>query len=243
MDAGRRSEPAGTPLLQPGQTDTAQREQKMKQEYLDSISKSGLFRYLDKKYYEKAWEELNITVRKFSDRQRVYHQGEDVQRVGIVHSGLIQGEKFQEEGTAHLAHLYHRGETFAFEGAVSGGGTSPMDYTAAGETEVIFFDVKRIAESSFTEELMHGLLELLANDNIKKLYRIEMLSQRGLRDRLMMYFRIVSERNGSRTIKMTMNRQQMAYYLCVNRTALSHELNEMKREGIIEMSGKNITLL
>ena len=214
-----------------------------KTRYLESIEKTGLLRYLSPDDYEKVWEELRMAPHRFNDQQTVYLQGDVVNRVGIVHEGLIKGEKFHEEGSAHLAHMYTKGEAFAFVGALSGRKTSPMDFISEGESTVVFFDLEAIYSSTFERELMKGLTELLANDNIKKLYRIETLSQKGLRDRIMTYFRIMSDKNGSDVITVNMSRYQMAHYLCVNRSALSHEINEMQRDGLIEINKKRIRLL
>lgn len=211
--------------------------------YLESIKETGLFRHLDEVNYEKVWEELKMVPRKFEDRQTVYLQGDQVTRVGVVHEGIIKGEKFHEEGTSHLAHIYAGGEAFAFEGALSGKKTAPMDYISEGESTVIFFDIEAIYNCSFERELMKGLTELLANDNIKKLYRIETLSQKGLRDRIMTYFRILADKSGTDIIHLNMSRYQLAHYLCVNRSALSHEINEMQRDGIIKMDKKSIKIL
>lgn len=214
-----------------------------KAKYLVSVEKTGLLRYVSPENYEKVWEELRMAPRSFEDQQTVYLQGDVVNRVAIVHKGLVKGEKFHEEGTSHLAHMYASGEAFAFEGALSGRKTAPMDFISEGESTVIFFDLEAIYNSSFERELMKGLTELLANDNIKKLYRIETLSQKGLRDRIMTYFNILSDKSGTRIINVNMSRYQLAHYLCVNRSALSHEINEMQRDGLIEINKKRIKLL
>ena len=214
-----------------------------KAKYLESVEKTGLLRYLSPNDYDKVWEELRMASHKYDDQQTIYQQGDVVKRVAIVHSGLVKGEKFHEEGTSHLAHMYANGEAFAFEGALSGRKTAPMDFISEGETTVIFFDLEAIYNSSFERELMKGLTELLANDNIKKLYRIETLSQKGLRDRIMTYFRILSDKSGADTITINMSRYQLAHYLCVNRSALSHEINEMQRDGLIEINKKRIKIL
>lgn len=215
----------------------------MQVNYLESVERTGLFRHLKPEDHEKAWTELKMASHRFTDQQTIYLQGDKVRRIGIVHDGLVKGEKFHEEGDSHLAHMYAAGEAFAFEGALSGRKTSPLDFISEGETTVIFFDIDAIYTGSFERELMKGLAELLANDNIKKLYRIETLSQKGLRERILTYLRIQSDKNGSKTVNINMSRQQLAHYLCVNRSALSHEINEMQRDGIIKMDKKRITLL
>ncbi|HIU25464.1 MAG TPA: Crp/Fnr family transcriptional regulator [Candidatus Copromorpha excrementigallinarum] len=217
-------------------------DQIIKSEYIDSVSRSGLFKYLNKKDHERAWSELLMASRPYSDEQLILSQGEPVKRAGIVHQGTVRGEKLCLEGTSHVAYVYSKGEVFAFEGAVSGMKTSPLDFTAQGETTVIFFDVMKIFGGSFEKQLITGLMELLANDNIKKLYRIETLSQRRLRDRILTHLNIMSRKNGSDTFTLEMSREQLARYLCVNRTALSYELNQMKRDGLIDFRGKTFRI-
>lgn len=209
---------------------------------MESVSASGLFKYLKRADYEEVCAELRMAPHKYKDQETVYCQGAPVRRAGIVHSGLIRGEKLLVEGNSHLAYVYAKGDVFAIEGAVSGKKTSPLEYVSEGESLALFFDVQRIFSSSYEKLLIKGLLEVLANDNIKKLYRVEILSQKGLRERILAYLHIMSGHNDSQTFRINMSREQIARYLCVNRSALSYELNEMKREGIIDFTGRCFTL-
>ncbi|NLD18723.1 MAG: Crp/Fnr family transcriptional regulator [Clostridiales bacterium] len=214
----------------------------MEKKYLESVSASGLFKYLKPGDYENACAELRMAPHKYMDQETIYSQDAPVKRAGIVHNGLIRGEKLLAEGTSHLAYIYSKGDVFAFEGTVSGKKTSPLDYVSEGRSVALFFDVQKIFSSSYENALIKGLLELLANDNIKKLYRVEILSRRGLRDRILAYLHVMSGNIGSQTFRINMSREQIARYLCVNRSALSYELNEMKREGIIDFTGRIFTL-
>lgn len=210
---------------------------------LKSVAMSGLFKYLDKEAYQKAWNELNMIPRHYDSQQVIYGQDDLVFRPGIVHSGLVKGERLHVEGTSNLAYYYGRGEVFAFEGALSGKKTSPLQLTADDDTCVIFFDVQNIFNSTFEKLLVKGLMELLANDDIKKLYRIEILSKKGLRERILAHFYVLASKNNGCSFDLNMSQKQLARYLCVNRSALSYELNQMKREGIIILEKRRVTLL
>ncbi len=214
----------------------------MKEKYIESVAMSGLFKYLNKKDYEAAWSELNMAPHNYADQQVIYAQDDTVKRAGIVHSGLVKGERLHIEGTSSLAYYYAKGEVFAFEGALSGKRTSPLQITADDDTVVIFFDVQKIFNCSFEKQLTKGLMELLANDDIKKLYRIEVLSKKGLRDRIMTHFAMMANKNDGRSFTLNMSREQLAKYLCVNRSALSYELNEMKRDGLISFEGRRYVI-
>lgn len=214
----------------------------MNENYLKSIAMSGLFKYLREKDYEQAWRELNMAPRKYRRQQLIYGQDDVVKRAAIVHSGLVKGERLHPEGNSSLAYYYAKGEVFAFEGALSGKKTSPLQLTADDDTCVIFFDVQKIFSCSNDRLLLKGLMELLANDDIKKLYRIEILSKKGLRDRIMTHFRLMASKSDGHSFILNMSRDQLAKYLCVNRTALSYQLNEMKREGLIDFEGRRFII-
>ena len=77
--------------------------------------------------HKKAWQELSMASRSYSNEQLILGQGDPVRRAGIVHSGTVRGEKLHMEGSSHVAYVYTPGEVFAFEGAVSGIKTSPLD--------------------------------------------------------------------------------------------------------------------
>ena len=216
---------------------------RMNNGYLKSVAMSGLFKYLDETACRKAWDELNMMPRRYDSQQVIYGQDEPVFRPGIVHSGLVKGEHLHAEGASNLAYYYGRGEVFAFEGALSGKKTSPLQITADDDACVIFFDVQNVFNSTFERFLLKGLMELLAHDAIKKLYRIEILSKTGIRERIMAHFYVMASKTDGRSFALNMSQKQLAQYLCVNRSALSHELNQMKREGIIALEKRRVTLL
>ena len=84
---------------------------------------------------------------------------------------------------------------------------------------------------------------MLSDSNIKMAHKVEILAERGLRDRIMVYLNVLRSKAGGNTVTIKMSREQLAQFLCVNRSALSNELNKMKREGIIDFKGSRFTIL
>lgn len=125
----------------------------MKNEYLESVAMSGLFKYLDEKHFDQAWQELNMAPHNYSDQQIIYGQDDTVNRAGIVHSGLVKGERLHSEGTSSLAYYYAKGEVFAFEGALSGKRTSPLQITADDDTCIIFLMYRKSLQAHLNESL------------------------------------------------------------------------------------------
>lgn len=69
------------------------------------------------------------------------------------------------------------------------------------------------------------------------------LSRNGLRDRIMTYLSLQAQQKNTLSFNIPFSREEMAAYLCVNRSALSHELSMMRKEGWIDFSKNSFTLL
>ena len=66
------------------------------------------------------------------------------------------------------------------------------------------------------------------------MYKIDVLSKRTLQERVLTYLSVISEKKGKDTFDISMNQEQFAQYLCVNRSVLSKELNKMRQKGLID---------
>ena len=75
--------------------------------------------------------------------------------------------------------------------------------------------------------LCRSLLTLLSDDDLRKYYRLAILSQRGLRARILTYLVMQAERRGTPSFRIPFSREELARFLCVDRSALSHELSRM----------------
>lgn len=95
----------------------------------------------------------------------------------------------------------------------------------------------------FHEELEHKLPFLIINNTIQLNTRIEILTKKSIRDKLLTYFKILSNKKFSKTFKIPFTLTDLADYLCVDRSAMMRELSHLKEEGFIEKKGKQITLL
>lgn len=213
------------------------------QEYLDTLKNSGLLKEVGQEKREDAAKELDFQIRTYSKDEIIFFEGEPVDEIAVLHSGTVRGEKFHMEGNVDLMYIYRKGETFGAEAAVSRLKSSPLTYAANQETSVILIPFHTICQSAYADPVTRALLQILADDNIKKLYKIEVLSKRGLRDRIMTYLRIISQKAGSKIFSIHMDRMQFAQYLCVNRSALSYELNQMKRDGLIRFQKDRFEIL
>jgi CRP-like cAMP-binding protein len=219
------------------------KHQPLREEHMETIRRSGLLSGLAKGKDTEAVSQLGFQVKQLGAEEMAILEGDRVTDIMILHAGGIRGEKFHLEGNVDLMHMYQRGEIFGAEAVVSRFKTSPLTYIADKEAVILRVPFRSITQSEFSGDIMLALLRILADDNIKKLYKIETLSKRGLRERVMTDLRIISRKVGSPCFSIHMDRAQFAQYLCVNRTALSYELNQMKRDGLIDFQKDRFHIL
>lgn len=106
------------------------------------------------------------------------------------------------------------------------------------------FEKKCKKNCKMHEELLIGLPNLVLTKVSDLNLRIELLSKKTIRDKLISYFRILSEKNFSKTFTLPLSLTDLADYLSVDRSAMMREIKSLKNEGFIKKTDKNkITLL
>ena len=94
----------------------------------------------------------------------------------------------------------------------------------------------------FHKELEKNLPILIMNNTIKLNTRIELLTKKNIRDKLLTYFNLLSTRKLSKTFSLPFSLTDLADYLSVDRSAMMRELSHLKEEGFIEKKGNTFTI-
>ena len=105
------------------------------------------------------------------------------------------------------------------------------------------FEKKCKKSCKFHEELLIGLPNLVLTKVSDLNLRIELLSQKTIRDKILSYFRILSENNFSKTLTLPFSLTDLADYLSIDRSAMMRELKSLKEEGFIKKLDKNRFIL
>jgi hypothetical protein len=113
--------------------------------------------------------------------------------------------------------------------------------------EVIAVDRRRIFRSSLRaavkDAVTANILRMLADDSMRKQYKIDVLYKKSLRSRIRIFLLHMTEKTDSPSFDIGMDREQLARFLGVNRSALSHELSLMRRDGLIVFTKSRFELL
>lgn len=211
--------------------------------YLETVINSGILNEIEKKDYISAFEQLKIISKTYKRGESIFLEGDFIDKICIVQSGSVRGEKVYPDGEVHIMAIYDESSIFGLEIATSKTRKGAIDYISNEKTQVVFISMRSIEMNKYASQIYKALTFMLADENIKMMHKTELLAERGLRNRIMIYLRILQSKSGSERIDLRMSREQMAQYLCVNRSALSNELSKMKAEGIIDIRGSKVRML
>lgn len=185
-------------------------------------------------FYEKEYEKGEI----------ILHSGDVVNRIGIVINGSVNIERVDIEGRrsiiSNVARLGIFGESYALSKA-----KLMVDAVASLDSDILFIDVdilEREREMSWAYKLRDAMLRVSAEKNIILSNRIFCTSAKTIREKVDTYLSFESIKNNSNDFFIPFDREELADYLSVDRTALSKELGRMKREGLIDFKKNHFIL-
>ncbi len=211
--------------------------------YLESVINSGLFSNLKKSEYIDAFEQLVVTNKTYKKGEAVFYEGDLISNICVVNRGSVCGEKTYRDGEVHIIEVFEEGTILGLEVTLSKTRKAAVDYICNEDTEIVFVSMSSITKSKYAPKIQATLTYILADNNIRMANKIEILAKRGLRERILIYLNILSKKSGTNTVTVRMNREQLAQYLCVNRSALSNELNKLKKEGVLDFKKDKFTIL
>ncbi|MBO4677847.1 MAG: Crp/Fnr family transcriptional regulator [Oscillospiraceae bacterium] len=96
--------------------------------------------------------------------------------------------------------------------------------------------------SPLVQRLLRNLLQVVSRQNVRLMEKVDVLSGRSVREKILIYLRIESEIHGSREFDIPLKRQELADYIYVDRTTLSHELGKMQQEGLLSVRRNHFVL-
>lgn len=190
---------------------------------------------------------LNGTKKIYQKEQIIYHTGEKVGKMGLLLEGGLNIVRMDVWGNENIIRHIKPGEVFAETYACLGAEPIMVDVVAVADAEILFLDVGRVIRTcasscSHHEKLIHNLLILMASRNLTLTQKITHVTHRSIRDRLLSYFAQELALQGGNSIEIPFNRQQLADYLAVDRSALSNELSKMQKEGLISYKKNHFVL-
>lgn len=214
---------------------------------LGVLRRCPLFAGMDTAEISDALHCLSAKERQYAKGQAVFLAGQHVVTVGIVLAGGVHVEKDDYWGNRTILAHIGPGELFGEAFACAGVEKLPVSVTAAEKTRVMLVDYNKIVTTrapgcSFHTRLVQNMLRILAQKNVVLTQKMETITQRTTREKLLAYLSAQARQAGSRRFAIPFNRQELADYLAVDRSAMSAQLSQMQREGLLRTNKNQFEL-
>lgn len=212
------------------------------------LVKSRLFCDVGKEKLSSLFYDLHGTIKYYYKGETILGEDDIVNYIGVILHGSLFVTKLFLDGEhsiiEHLKPLY----MVAADIACTHTKKSPYFIYAKEDTSIFFIPFEIVEKQGKINEeirlcMMKNILKTIAHENIRRYYKIEILSRKSIRERILIYLTIQQKMNKADTFFIPFNREQLAEYLCVNRSALSHELSLMQKDGILETKRNKITII
>ncbi|MBQ6290113.1 MAG: Crp/Fnr family transcriptional regulator [Clostridia bacterium] len=210
------------------------------------IRSAVIFHGMTQAETDEALRCLCAEERKYRKGQVILQAGNTTSRMGLVLEGSVTIESNDLWGNRTILSHIGPGEFFAETYAFLR--TEPMlvDVSANEESRILFLDLAvpdDSARSAWQALLIRNLLIISSRKNLHLSGRSFHTSSRSIRGRVMSYLNTLSLQKKSVSFDIPFDRQQLADYLNVERSALSKELGKMQKEGLISTRKKHFILL
>lgn len=217
-------------------------------EYFDLLSASSLFRGIEAAELESMLHCLGAKVVTIAKGEPVFLEGDPAGFLGIVLEGSIQIVREDYFGNRSILHQSGPGDIFAEAFSFTGVDTMPISGYAAKNSRVMLFTCKRMMTvcanaCGFHNRLVKNLLQLVSRKNLILNDKIRYMSQKTTKEKLMAYLSDQAKAAGQPEFTIPFDRQALADYLGVERSAMSAEISKLRKEGMIEATGSRFRIL
>ena len=201
------------------------------EKYIDIILKSSLFSNIDRN------DVLNM-INSFQNKSykkgnTIIDIGDYIDNIYLILDGMVEVSKEYDDARKNIVNILNAGDIFAESFALSTNKISTIQALSFTDTNNIFNN------STF----LKNLIRVLSDKNIFLSIKNDILSQKSLRSKIMLYLKYMSNIQKSNNIVIPYNRDKLAEFISSDRSALSRELNRLSKEKIIKLERNKITIL
>lgn len=214
-------------------------------EIFDIAKKNIIFNEISYSDFCHIFKCLDCKVYNFEKKQILFLAGNRIDIVGIVISGSVNIIKEDSDGVVTLLTEILQGEMFGETFACAGISHSPVTVISNSNSKVLFFNFKKIVSSCknnciFHTRLIENMLKIIAMKNLFLNQKIEIISKRTIREKLLCFFDF--ERKGNKKFIINYNREELSAFIGSDRSAVCAELSRMQKAGLIKYNKNNFEI-
>lgn len=208
------------------------------QKYAPILKKCPLFAEISGANLESLLDCLGATIQSYDKGSYIFSVEDKPEHVGIVLTGAAH--VIQEDFWGNRTILTHvdPGDLFAEAFSCAEVDALPVSVVTVEKSDIMLIDYRKIittcsASCTFHAGLIKNMMRILAQKNIQLTQKMEVTAKRTTQEKLLSYLSQQALKVGENRVQIPFNRQELADYLCVDRSALSRELSKMRDDGIL----------
>ena len=209
------------------------------------MSKINIFKNIDEKdikFMLNCFDAKKITYNK---NRTIASYINNTNLIGIIISGKAELVRYDYNGNRTIVEELDKNSVFGEMFYTVN--VQELSVIATEETEVLFIEYNAIIKRCKRACLCHSILvnnifEILSNKIVDMNEKIEIITKRSIREKLLSYFNLISKKKMSKTFTIPFSLTDLADYLSVDRSAMMREIKNLKEDGIIDTKGRKITL-
>ncbi len=179
--------------------------------------------------------------------QTVFAQGGAARQFGVVLSGAVQVRQTDYFGNQTILAQMGEGEIFGEAFVLAGMERYPVEVACQARGEALLLGAEPLRAAcpracASHARLTQNMIAVLAGKNVRLMTKARILSRRTTREKLLAYFSQLARETGSRRLRLPFSRQELADYLCVDRSAMTVELMRLRDEGVVRVEGREVAL-
>lgn len=217
------------------------------EQYLENLKRCALFKKIEDTDLLAMLGCLNAVIKYYDKNELILKMEDPVNMVGILASGKAQIIKEDALGNRNIVAEIEGGDLFAEAVVCAGVKKSPVTVAAMENCDVIYVNLSKLIsvcgnECSFHTRLIENLLKVIACKNLALNQKIDYLSLRTIREKLSMYLLSMQRKAQENPFNIPFNRNELADYLGVDRSAMSRELGKMRDDGLLNFKKNRFEL-
>lgn len=216
--------------------------------YIPVLKRTKLFAGVAEEEIGAMLSCLDARLHEYKKGEYVLRQGEHMSFITVLVDGELHIQRDDYWGNRAIINPIAVGEMFGEAYIAPESGALLNDVVAVEDSAVIFFDIRRIitvcsSACRFHSMVVQNLFFAISEKNRKLVQKLGHMSKRSTREKLISYLSEESKRQNSARFTIPFNRQQLADFLSVDRSAMSNELCKMRDEGLLRFEKNSFTLL
>lgn len=215
-------------------------------EYLNTIIKTRLFDNIDKKEIPNILNNFKSQKKLYEKGNIIIDMGDKVESIYIILNGKIEISKEYDDTRKNIVNILESGEIFAEAMALSTNKISQITAISLSKSEILKINIKYIFDNNLEKNkniFIENLLKIISDKNKFLSMKNDILSQKSLRSKIILYLEYMSNMQKSEKINIPYSRDKLAEFISADRSALSRELNRLAKEKMIELNGNKINII